>query len=275
MKYKLVKKNPKNLKLSHHNVRKINPKERLETMALSIKHYNGPFLPLIINKKDEIICGQRRWLASLEANIEEIDCLQTDLTEEEELLLSWLENELQEPVDSRDRSIAVRKLLNKGFTYEDLEIISGLPRATLVNLVLVSEIPEPIKKAPEEIKQKAISELEKISNRRKTLVDRALKYTPLKDNLKASLDFIEWAEKAPLHDIEQRIKELRQGMKVDLELAKEQIEKPQEWVFITTRFKKDTYEKAKNRAKKQAKDFNAILQDLLDMWANGLIDDRL
>jgi len=276
MSYRLIKKNPKDLKLSPNNIRKINPKVRHEAMTLSVKHYNGPFIPVIINLKDELVCGQRRWLAALEANIPLIDCLQRDFTEEEEILLSWLENELQEPVDARDRSKAVRKLLSLGHTYEDLEIISGLPRSTLHALALVSQIPESIQQAKEEpVKEKAIEKIQSLHPRRRVLVDRALKYKPMKEDIHQSLEFIEWAEKAPLHDIEERVKELREGMKIDMELAKKQVEKPQEWVFRTARIHESIDKRVKEKCKRQAKDYNAVINNLLDLWSRDKIEDTL
>jgi len=277
--YKLVRKNPKDLSLSPYNVRKIEPKRRLSQMMMSIRSYNGIFEPIIINHKNQVVAGQRRWLAALEAGIPEIVCLQREFTDKEEIYLSWLENELQEPVDSRDRSKAVKELLELGETYEEIELKSGIPKSSLHNLVLITEVPEPVRVTEEdeekakEVKKEIQSTLESFSHRRKELIHRAKNISTVqKWDLKTWLDFVQWAEKCPLHDLEQRIKELRDGMKVDLEEAKRTVEKKEEYVFYTARPRKEHYKACIRRCKKQNLDFHKVNSALLGMFGNYLID---
>ena len=66
--------NTNELTLSPNNARKDLNEKALERLTTSVASFNEVLSPIIVNTKNEIIAGQRRWLAAKEAGIPKIFC---------------------------------------------------------------------------------------------------------------------------------------------------------------------------------------------------------
>jgi len=51
---------------------KPNPKA-LEQLTISVTEFNEVLEPIMINTKDEVVAGQRRWLAATKVGLKEIE----------------------------------------------------------------------------------------------------------------------------------------------------------------------------------------------------------
>lgn len=66
--------NTDDLTLSPNNARKDINEKALERLTTSISSFNEVLSPLIVNTKNQIVAGQRRWKAAKEAGIPKIFC---------------------------------------------------------------------------------------------------------------------------------------------------------------------------------------------------------
>jgi len=274
-------KDPNLLTLSSSNVRKIEADRDLDKLINSVKGYGQIFFPIIINTKNEVVAGQRRWLASKEANLKEIPCIIADFQDEkEEILLSWLENDLQQYLDQKDKANAVRNLRLKGMSYDELEIKSGVPRAVLHGLYLLTQIPQAIKVETEEEKT-IVKELDKDllkareeSLRRAKLVEGFRTVPKYREDIHELYKMQQWAlnKDTPLHDVEEALKEARIGLRVDVNRREEQ-KKDLKTFFFQTRWNRETRDLVFKRARKQNRDIHEVIETLAKKWGNYEIDD--
>jgi len=274
--------NPHTLSLSKNNVRKIEPDLNFKKLVDSVKGFGQIFEPIIINTKNEVIAGQRRWLASKEANLKTIPCIVVDFEDEkEEILLSWLENELQQYLDQKDKANAIRNLRLKGMDYDELEIKSGLSRASLHSLYMLTQVPAPIQYKTKEEKELADNLDKEVLAHRQESLKRARLAEAFRKIPKYQKDIHElykvqqWAldKNTPLHDVEQALKEARVDLNVDVNRRKEK-SKESRTFFFQTRWSKSTRDVVFKRAKRQNRDIHEVIENLARLWGNYKIDDQ-
>jgi len=275
-------KDPNLLTLSPSNVRKIEPDRDLEKLTNSIKGYGQIFEPIIINTKNEVVAGQRRWIASKEAKLEKIPCIVVEFEDEkEEILLSWLENELQQYLDQIDKGNAIRNLRLKGMSYDELELKTGMSRSSLHSLYLLTQIPVPVKSENPEEKEIAkkldeeLTDAKKESIRRARIVEGFRKVPKYQEDIYELYKIQQWAlnDKTPLHDVEEALKEARTGLKVDVNRREEQ-KKESKTFFFQTRWNNSTRDLVFKRAKKQNRDIHEVIENLAKLWGNYKIEDQ-
>ena len=87
----------------------------LQELADSIEQF-GVLQPLIVQKKDdyyEIIAGERRWRAAKMAGLKEIPVVIREMTEEEIVEISLIENIQRENLNPIEEAIAFKRLLDE------------------------------------------------------------------------------------------------------------------------------------------------------------------
>lgn len=123
--------------------------ESLLELANSIKR-NGIIQPVIVrrikNDKYEIIAGERRWRAALQAGLESIPVLIRELDDSKALLFSLIENIQRENLNPIDEANAIRRLIEEfGLTQEQVAEHVGKSRSTVANLLRLLELPEEVR----------------------------------------------------------------------------------------------------------------------------------
>ena len=89
--------------------------DALQELAESIKQY-GIIQPLIVQKKDdyyEIIAGERRWRAAKKAGLKKVPVIIRDLSEQEIMEISLIENIQRENLNPIEEAVAYKRLLNE------------------------------------------------------------------------------------------------------------------------------------------------------------------
>lgn len=110
--------------------------EALAGLAESIKEH-GVIEPLIVqNRQDyyEIIAGERRWRASRLAGLKEVPVIIKDLTEQEIVEISLIENIQREDLNAIEEAMAYKRLIDEFNLKQDaLAKRVGKNRATVAN----------------------------------------------------------------------------------------------------------------------------------------------
>jgi len=124
------------------------PKEALRGLVESIRA-NGVIQPIVLRRDAEggfqIVAGERRWRAAMEAGLTEIPSVIREVPDTEMLLLALLENILREDLNPIERAQAYATLMkNLGWTQAQLAEHLSEGRATIANLVRLLELPEEI-----------------------------------------------------------------------------------------------------------------------------------
>ena len=104
--------------------------EALQELAESIKQY-GVLQPLLVQKKGknyEIIAGERRWRAAKMAKLKTVPVIIRDLSEQEAVEISLIENIQREDLNAIEEAYAFRKLITE-FDLTQEEIAKSLSRS--------------------------------------------------------------------------------------------------------------------------------------------------
>ena len=132
--------------------------EGIKELAESIKE-KGILQPIIVRRVDEgyeIVAGERRWRAAKLAGMKEIPVIIKDLSDEEALELSLIENIQREDLNPLDLAHAYKRLIEEfGFTQEELARRLGKERSTITNYLRLLKLPEDVK---ERIRDGSISQ---------------------------------------------------------------------------------------------------------------------
>ncbi|MFR1685815.1 MAG: ParB/RepB/Spo0J family partition protein [Massilimicrobiota timonensis] len=119
--------------------------EKLNELAGSIKEH-GVFQPIIVKKKDDnyqIVAGERRYRASLIANLEKIPAIIVDFTEQQMMEIALLENIQRENLNAIEEAQAYHEMMDKlKLTQEQLSHRVGKSRAHVANTVRLLKMPQ-------------------------------------------------------------------------------------------------------------------------------------
>ena len=122
--------------------------QSLDEMALSIKSF-GLIQPIIVRPKDEkfeLVAGERRLRGSKIAGLSTIPCIVKDITDDEVIKVSLIENLQREDLNSIERANAFKELIDKfNITHNDLSNVLGVSRASITNTLRLLTLPEVIK----------------------------------------------------------------------------------------------------------------------------------
>ncbi len=146
-----IKKLPINdIKGNRLQPRKIFNKESLEELTNSIKE-NGIIQPIIVRSdkslegKFEIIAGERRWLASQNAGLNEIPVIILDIDDEKSLEFAIVENVQRQDLNAIEEAQGYQRLINEySYNQEKLAKFIGKSRSYIANSLRLLELPKEV-----------------------------------------------------------------------------------------------------------------------------------
>ncbi|HEV3167826.1 MAG TPA: ParB/RepB/Spo0J family partition protein, partial [Isosphaeraceae bacterium] len=129
--------------------RQFNPSE-IAALADSLRQH-GMLQPIIVRAMDDryqLIAGERRLRASVEAKLHEVPARVMDLDDQRVYELAMVENLQREDLNAMEKACAFRDYLTMyGGTQEELAGRLGLDRSTVSNLIRLIELPEEVQGA--------------------------------------------------------------------------------------------------------------------------------
>ncbi len=130
--------------------RKVFNKGSLEELTNSIKE-NGVIQPIIVrsNKslegKFEIVAGERRWLASQNAGLNEIPVIILDIDDEKSLEFAIVENVQRQDLNSIEEAQGYQRLINEfSYNQEKLAKFIGKSRSYIANSLRLLGLPKEV-----------------------------------------------------------------------------------------------------------------------------------
>ena len=135
-----IQKNP-------YQPRKEFDREKLHELAQSIKE-NGLIQPIIVRQSPvigyEILAGERRYRASLLAGLRSIPAVVKQLSDQEMMVQSIIENLQRENLNPIEEARAYKSLVEKGFTHAEIADKMGKSRPYISNSIRLLSLPEQI-----------------------------------------------------------------------------------------------------------------------------------
>ncbi|RZJ91314.1 MAG: ParB/RepB/Spo0J family partition protein [Chryseobacterium sp.] len=135
--------------ISKTNPRKVFEENALRELSLSIAEH-GVLQPILVRPKDggiELVCGERRFRASLMAGLESIPCNIREMGDDEAFELQIIENLERKDVHPLDEADAFKKMLDCGrYTLADIAAKMAKPEKYIVNRLKLNELIDEIKK---------------------------------------------------------------------------------------------------------------------------------
>ena len=121
--------------------------EKLHELAQSIKE-NGIIQPIIVRQSPvigyEILAGERRYRASLLAGLKSIPAVVKQLSDQEMVIQSIIENLQRENLNPIEEARAYESLVEKGFTHAEIADKMGKSRPYISNSIRLLSLPEQI-----------------------------------------------------------------------------------------------------------------------------------
>lgn len=121
--------------------------EKLDELAQSIKE-NGVIQPIIVRQSPvigyEILAGERRYRASLLAGLRSIPAVIKQLSDQEMMVQSIIENLQRENLNPIEEARAYESLVEKGFTHAEIADKMGKSRPYISNSIRLLSLPDAI-----------------------------------------------------------------------------------------------------------------------------------
>ena len=137
----------KDIQKNPYQPRKEFSEEKIQELAQSIKE-NGLIQPIIVRKSPvlgyEILAGERRYRASIAAGLSEIPVIVKQLSDQDMMLHSIIENLQRENLNPIEEAKAYQSLIDKGFTHTEIAEKMGKSRPYITNLVRLLGLPKHI-----------------------------------------------------------------------------------------------------------------------------------
>ena len=128
--------------------RKTFNEEKIEELSKSIKEH-GIIQPIVVRKKNagyEIVAGERRWRASMKAELTEVPCLIRELSDEQNMLIAIIENMQREDLNPVEEAEGLNQMIvTFGMTQEQVSKSVGKSRPYIANALRLLKLPEYIK----------------------------------------------------------------------------------------------------------------------------------
>lgn len=129
--------------------RKTFNKDKIKDLAASIKEH-GIIQPIVVRTSDkgyEIVAGERRWRAALEAELKEVPCIVRELDDEENMLLAIIENMQREDLNPIEEAEGINRMIKTfGMTQEQVSRSVGKSRPYITNSLRLLKLPEYVTK---------------------------------------------------------------------------------------------------------------------------------
>jgi ParB family transcriptional regulator, chromosome partitioning protein len=123
------------------------PPAEIASLADSLRQHGmlQPVLVRAIGERYQLIAGERRLRASIEAQLHEIPARVMDLDDQRVFELVMVENLQREDLNAVDKATAFRDYLGRyGGTQEELAGRLGLDRSTVTNLIRLLDLPDEV-----------------------------------------------------------------------------------------------------------------------------------
>ena len=137
----------KDIQKNPYQPRKEFSEEKIQELAQSIKE-NGLIQPIIVRKSPvlgyEILAGERRYRASVAAGLSEVPVIVKQLSDQDMMLHSIIENLQRENLNPIEEAKAYQSLIDKGFTHTEIAEKMGKSRPYITNLVRLLGLPKHI-----------------------------------------------------------------------------------------------------------------------------------
>ena len=137
----------KDIQKNPYQPRKEFSEEKIQELAQSIKE-NGLIQPIIVRKSPvlgyEILAGERRYRASIAAGLSEVPVIVKQLSDQDMMLHSIIENLQRENLNPIEEARAYQSLIDKGFTHTEIAEKMGKSRPYITNLVRLLGLPKHI-----------------------------------------------------------------------------------------------------------------------------------
>jgi ParB family chromosome partitioning protein len=121
----------------------------IEELMSSIKS-KGVLEPIIVRpRRDryEIIAGERRFVASKNVGLKEIPCIEMNVTDNEAMEISLIENLQRKDLDVFEEADGLGTLIDiYGYSHAQISDKIGKARSTVTEIINISKIPAPIRK---------------------------------------------------------------------------------------------------------------------------------
>ncbi|WP_312652089.1 ParB/RepB/Spo0J family partition protein [Aminipila sp.] len=118
--------------------------EKIDELAASIETY-GVIQPIVLRKSEigyEIVAGERRWRAARKANLKTVPCILKELTEEENMVISIIENMQREDLNPIEEAEALQQMIEKfGLSQEQVSKSVGKSRPYITNALRLLKLP--------------------------------------------------------------------------------------------------------------------------------------
>ena len=119
----------------------------LEQLAESIRR-TGVIQPIVlrpIGNRYQLIAGERRWRAAQRAELHRIPAVIKDVTDEQALEMTLVENLQREDLNPIEQARAFKRLMTEfHLTQEDVAVRTGKERSTVANAVRLLDLDPPI-----------------------------------------------------------------------------------------------------------------------------------
>ncbi len=128
--------------------------EKIEELALSIRE-NGVLQPILVRQNKaheyEIIAGERRWRASMEAGLSTVPALVRNYTDQEVLAIALIENLQREDLNPMEQAYALQRLQSElQISQDQLAARIGKSRPQLTNILRLTRLPEGVRSMVED-----------------------------------------------------------------------------------------------------------------------------
>jgi len=123
------------------------PAAEIAALADSVRQHGvlQPILVRSVGDRYQLIAGERRLRASIEAQVHDIPARIMELDDQRVFELAMVENLQREDLNAIDKAVAFREYLSRyGGTQEELAGKLGLDRSTVSNLIRLLELPEDV-----------------------------------------------------------------------------------------------------------------------------------
>lgn len=135
------------IKPNENQPRKVFDEAKIEELANSISSY-GLIQPIILRKAEkgfEIVAGERRWRAARKANLSKVPCIMKELSDEENMVISIIENMQREDLNPIEEAEALSQMIQRfGFSQEEVAKSVGKSRSYVTNSLRLLKLPKKI-----------------------------------------------------------------------------------------------------------------------------------
>ena len=135
------------IKQNANQPRKNFTEDKIEELAQSIKAH-GIIQPIMVRKSEngyEIVAGERRWRAARKAQLKEIPCIVKELNEQENMLISIIENVQREDLNVIEEALAFEQMTMRfKLTQEEMSKSVGKSRPYITNALRLLKLGQEI-----------------------------------------------------------------------------------------------------------------------------------